>query len=129
MKSIFTIFLLIITIKVSGQTIASNDTTAKLTTEFRNKIISESRNGGKLDFWTPIKGHEYDGAMIVKGATAAENIYASNKEIAVIKWVLNLTKLGVKKNDVIYLYEALKGRKIRDDEISLVDLGIKNYSE
>jgi hypothetical protein len=129
MKSIFTIFLLIITIKVSGQTIASNDTTAKLTTEFRNKIISESRNGGKLDFWTPIKGHEYDGAMIAKGATAAENIYASNKEIAVIKWVLNLTKLGVKKNDVIYLYEALKGRKIRDDEISLVDLGIKNYSE
>ncbi|MDF2430590.1 MAG: hypothetical protein JWP44_221 [Mucilaginibacter sp.] len=129
MKYIFAILLFITTIRVSGQTTASNDNTAKLTTEFRNKIISESKNGGKLDFWTPIKGHEYDGAMIAKGATAAENIYASNKEIAVIKWVLNLKKLGVKKDDIIYLYEALKGRKIRDDEISLVNFGIKNYSE
>jgi hypothetical protein len=129
MKYIFIIFFSILTIQVSAQTIASNDTTAKLSTEFKNKIISDSRNGGKLDFWTPIKGHEYDGAMIAKGATAADNIYASNKEIALIKWTLSLTKLGIKKNDIIYLYEALKGRKIRDDEISLVDLGIKNYSE
>ena len=125
MKFLFTIISLAFSTSLFGQTKSTRDTTSALTPEVRSKILNESKDGGSLDFWTPIKGHEYDGEMLQKGADAKENIYATKKEIAVIKWAIILTKQGIKKNDLISIYEELKGRKIREDDITLIDIGIK----
>jgi hypothetical protein len=128
MKLFFTIGLLMFSVGLFGQTVQSNDTTSTLTPEIRNKILKESKDGGKLDFWTPIKGHEYDGELLQNGPTAKDNIYASKREIAVVKWAFSLTKLGIRRNDLISLYEQLKGRKLRSDDVTLIDIGIKKAS-
>jgi hypothetical protein len=128
MKLFFTIGLMILSFGLFGQRVQSNDTTSTLKPEIRGNILKESKDGGKLDFWTPIKGHEYDGELLQSGPTTKDNIYASKKEIAVVKWAFSLTKLGVKKNDLISLYEELKGRKLRSDDITLIDIGIKKAS-
>ena len=31
--------------------------------ELKKQILTETKEGGKLDFFTPIKGHEYDGVQ------------------------------------------------------------------
>lgn len=123
MKKLFTAILIFFSANVLAQT-NTKDTILKdptLKIEIRNKILTDSKDGGPLDFWTPIKGHEYDGELIQKDP----NIIATKREIAVIKWAFVLTKNGIKKKVIISIYEELKGRKIREDEIQLIDMGIK----
>ncbi|QEC78509.1 hypothetical protein [Mucilaginibacter ginsenosidivorax] len=124
LKTIVTIGLLTNITTAFAQT-NSTDTSATITADVKNKILAESKDGGRFDFWTPIKGHEYDGQRIQTGASTKDNIYATNREIAVIKWAYALSKSGIKKSDIIGFYEELKGRKIRSDEITLIDFGIK----
>ncbi len=125
MKYFLLIILSALSMKSFGQTKPSNDSTSNLTVEVRSKILSESKDGGKLDFWTPIKGHEYDGLLLEKGS----NIIVTKRELAVIKWALVLTKNGISKTEIVSLYEELKSRKIRADELQLIDMGIKKASE
>ena len=125
MKFLFTIILFAFSINAFGQsTNKPTDTILSIKPEIASKILSASTNGGDLDFWTPIKGHEYDGQVIQTGASAKDKVVATKKEIAVIQWAYNLTKIGIKRSDIILLYGELKKRKIRDDEIKLLDLGI-----
>jgi hypothetical protein len=90
----------------------------------QSKILRESANGGTLDYWTPIKGHEYDGHLISPG------LFATNREIAVIKWAMSVIKLGIKNEaEVIAIFEELKKRKANEGELTCIKLGIKKAGE
>lgn len=117
MKRILLLLFIVLSLKVSAQTTAP-DSTAKPSAELRYKIITESKDGGKLDTWAPIKGHEMDGQQIEPG------LFASNREIAVIKWAYYVVNAGVaNKAAIVGIYEELKNRKIRNDELTSLNYG------
>ncbi|WP_126546930.1 hypothetical protein [Hymenobacter amundsenii] len=64
--------------------------------DLRAFIIKGSQPGGKLDFFTPIKGHEYDGAQIKPG------VYSTLGHIALYKWGRAVNELGVKNVEEAY---------------------------
>ncbi|HTD42346.1 MAG TPA: hypothetical protein VK671_17065 [Mucilaginibacter sp.] len=115
---------LALSINVFAQNSKLNDTSVKLTGQVRNDIIKASKNNGKLDYWTPIKGHEFEGEKI------EDDFYASKEDAALIKWTYNLMTSGFKnKADIISLYEELKGRKISNSELTYIDYGYRKALE
>ena len=64
--------------------------------ELRTSILKETQPGGKLDFFTPIKGHEYDGAQIKPG------IYSTLGHIALYKWGKAVNEMGFKSLEDAY---------------------------
>ena len=64
--------------------------------ERRTHILKETQPGGKLDFFTPIKGHEYDGALIKPG------VYSTLGHIALYKWGRAVNELGVENLEEAY---------------------------
>lgn len=107
---------LALSINASAQNNKSNDTSITLTRQVRADIIKESKNNGKLDYWTPIKGHEFDGEKMER------DFYVSKEDAALIKWTYQLTITGVKnKPDIISLYEELKGRQASNNELNYID--------
>lgn len=96
----------------------------KLTDEMRSKLIGASKNNGKLDYWTQIKGHEFEGERI------EQDWYVSKGDAAVIKWAYDVTEAGVSnRTDIISLYEELKGRKINTNEVNYIDYGYRRALE
>ena len=125
MKFFLTSLLLIFSIHAFGQT-TKNDSTSVLPPDYRTKILTASKDGGKLDFWTPIKGHEFDGEVIEKGETPDKNVIATKKEIAIMEWAFTLSKLGItNRADIVSLFEELKGRKVNSEDEYCIDYGIK----
>lgn len=108
--------LLLFSIGAFAQNSKLKDTSVKLTTQVRAQFIKESKKNGKLDFWTPIKGHELDGERI------EHDFYVSKEDAALIKWTYEITIKGVKnKADIISLYEELKGRQANGNELNYID--------
>ena len=117
MKRILLLLFIVLSIKASAQTVTV-DSTATLSAGLRNNIVSQSKDGGKLNTWTPIKEHEMDGMQIEAG------LFAANRDIAVMKWAYYVVKLGVaNKADIVSIYEELKSRKIREDESVSINYG------
>ena len=109
---------LALSVNTFAQNSKLNDSSFKLTGEMRSKLISASKNNGKLDYWTRIKGHELEGEKI------DDDFYASKEDAALTKWTYDLTIIGLKnKVDIISLFEELKGRKIGDNELTYIDYG------
>lgn len=112
--------LLALSIDVFAQNNKLNDSSITLTKEVRAKLVRESKNNGKLDYWTPIKGHEFEGEKV------EHDFYASKEDVAIIKWSYALTTSGLKnKADIISLFEELKGREIQPTELNYIDYGYK----
>ena len=87
-------------------------------------ILKETKEGGKLDFFTPIKGKEYNGFQIKPG------IYASNIEIALYKWGKTNYELGIEKlDDVLEIFVKYKGRELNGKEKSLIKMGFERELE
>ncbi|HTK22120.1 MAG TPA: hypothetical protein VL442_21525 [Mucilaginibacter sp.] len=108
--------LLLFSIGAFAQNSKLKDTSARLTPQLRSELIKESQKSGKLDYWTPIKGHEFDGEKI------EHDFYVSKEDGALIKWAYDLTIKGVKnKADIISLYEELKGRQVNSTELKYID--------
>lgn len=108
--------LLVYSISAFAQNSKLNDTSIKLTGQMRSNLIKASKNNGKLDYWTRIKGHEFEGEMI------EHDFYAAKEDAALIKWAYDLTIAGVKnKTDIISLYEELKGHKANNNELNYID--------
>lgn len=57
--------------------------------EIKNYIISETREGGELDFFTEIKREEYDGVQIKPG------VFTTKQSIAFYKWGRACFEIGV----------------------------------
>jgi hypothetical protein len=120
MRSIILCALLALSVGAFAQNNKLNDSSITLTKEVRAKFVRESKNNGKLDYWTPIKGHEFEGEKI------EHDFYASKGDAAIIKWAYAVTSFGLKnKADIISLYEELKGREIQPTELNYIDYGYK----
>ena len=120
MRSLILCALLALSINTFAQSNKLNDSSITLTKEVRSELIRESKNNGKLDYWTPIKGHEFEGEKV------EHDFYASKEDVAIIKWTYALTSSGLKnKADIISLFEELKGHEIQPTELNYIDYGYK----
>ncbi|WP_139920480.1 hypothetical protein [Hymenobacter sp. DG01] len=71
-------------VKTTGNTGA---TAAQL--KLRKRILKDTQPGKKLDFFTPIKGHEMDGVQIRPG------LFSTLGHVALYKWGHAVRELGV----------------------------------
>lgn len=90
----------------------------------RKTIINESKVGGKLDFFTEIKGHEMDGIQVKKG------IFSTKQNIAIYKWARANFEMGVNTfDDAIEIWGEIKGRKANQREIDYIKMGFNKELE
>jgi hypothetical protein len=86
--------------------------------ELKEVVLSESMEGGELDFFTAIKGHEYDGIQIRPG------LISTKLGIALYKWGEACYDLGVNTiEDAYSLYATLKGKPINEREKDYIRKG------
>lgn len=86
--------------------------------EIKSIIIEETKENGKLDFFTPIKGKEYDGYQVKRG------LYASNREMALYNWAKAVKDLGVNDLEELYiLYAEARNKEITTMEKDLLKMG------
>jgi len=88
---------------------------SKITLVSKNKlqeyILSETKEGGKFDFFTEIKGKEYDGIQVKPG------LFATKLSIALYKWGHACFDIGVNTvEDVYEIFSKYKGRPLNDRE-------------
>jgi hypothetical protein len=110
--------LTLFSINSFSQSTQQRDTSLKLTPEIKNHFLKESKDHGKFDYWSPIKGHEFEGEKV------ALDLFVTKEDAAIIKWSFELTTSGLKQEtDIISLYEDLKKRKITKTELAFIDYG------
>ncbi|MFM7430859.1 MAG: hypothetical protein ACKO1F_13275 [Flammeovirgaceae bacterium] len=84
----------------------------------RDYIIEQTKEGGKLDFFTPIKGHEYDGVEI------KPKVYTTKRGIALMKWGSLTRGMGVETlEDAYSIFSEFKKREINSQEKEYIKLG------
>lgn len=90
----------------------------------RKMIIEQTKEGGKLDFFTEIKGHEMDGVQIKKG------VFTTKSGIALYKWGRENFELGVNtSDDALKIWEEIKARKPNQREIEYIIMGFNKELE
>ena len=112
---------------IDKETLYAGDTTAMKVLspqEIRTLILTESKEGGKLDFFTPIKGHEYDGVQIKPG------VITTKKEIALYQWGKAAFDLGVNTiEDALSIWAEFKGRPANMPEQETIKAGFNRAWE
>ena len=92
--------------------------------ELHAKILQETKQGGKLDFFTPIKGHEMDGIQIKPG------LIDTRIGIALYQWGKANYDLGVATLDEAYaIFAEFKGRPLNIREKGYIKLGFEKGLE
>jgi hypothetical protein len=92
--------------------------------ELRNIVLTESKEGGKLDFFTEIKGHEMDGIQIKPG------LFSTKISIALYKWGRVNFDLGVNTvEDALEFWAEFKGRQPNQRERDYIKLGFNKELE
>lgn len=87
-------------------------------------IIEETKEGGQLDFFTEIKGKEYNGVQIKPG------IIATLEGIAFYKWGRANYDIGVNTyQDAIEIYSKIKGRELNEKEKTYIESGFNKKWE
>lgn len=73
--------------------------------EIKTFILTETKEGGKLDFFTKIKGIEYNGSQFKPG------LIMTNIEIALYSWGKANADLGVENIETaLIIFEKFKGK-------------------
>lgn len=92
--------------------------------ELKSMILTESKEGGKLDFFTEIKGHEYDGIQVKPG------VFSTKIGIALYKWGRANFELGVNTfEDALSNWSKLKGREPNQREKEYIKMGFNKELE
>ena len=81
--------------------------------EIKSFILAESKQGGKLDFFTEIKGKEYDGVQVKQG------LFTTKQSVALYKWGRACFDIGVNTVDDAYdIFAQHQGKPLntRDKE-------------
>lgn len=87
-------------------------------------VLTESKEGGKLDFFTEIKGHEYDGIQVKPG------VFSTKIGIALYKWGRANFELGVNTfEDALSNWAKLKGREPNQREKDYIKMGFNKELE
>lgn len=88
--------------------------------ELRTQILKETREGGKMDFFNPIKGHEYEGVQVRPG------IIGTKLEIALMAWGRACFELGVNtEEDALSIFAEFKGRPLNVREQETIKRGFE----
>ncbi len=127
MKHLLSILLLCCNLSSFGQ-VSNTDSIVvqhKLSQEqLKSIVLNESKQGGKLDFFTPIKGKEMDGAEIKPG------IYATNLSIALYKWGKANFEIGINSvESALLIYQEFKGSELSKKEKDYIGLGFNRKLE
>lgn len=92
--------------------------------ELRNYILTETKEGGKLDFFTEIKGHEMDGVQIKPG------VFDTKGGVALYKWGRACFDIGVNTLDDTYaIFSEYKGRQVNGREKEYIKMGFNKELE
>jgi len=92
--------------------------------EMKTMILAESKEGGKLDFFTGIKGHEYDGVQIKPG------LFTTKLGVALYQWGRANFELGVNTvEDALMYWQEFKGREANQREKDYITKGFKKELE
>lgn len=88
--------------------------------QIREIIIRESAPGGKLDFFTDIKGKEMDGVQVKKG------VFTTNIGLALYVWGSKVFDLGLNTiEDAYKIWSELKARPANQMEKEHIKLGFE----
>jgi hypothetical protein len=103
---------------------ASSKTTVLSKEDLKAMILKESKEGGKMDFFTEIKGHEYDGLLIKPG------LFATKGEIALYKWGRANFEFGVNTvEDALAIWAEFKERPANTREANMITKGFNKDLE
>jgi hypothetical protein len=92
--------------------------------ELRKIVVTESKEGGKLDFFTEIKGHEYDGVQIKPG------LFTTRLGVALYKWGRANFDLGVNTiDDALEFWAEYKKRQANEREVAYITKGFNKELE
>jgi hypothetical protein len=117
MKKLFASFLLLPFISFS-QVRDSSEKKQQISVDMRKQILTETKKGGKLDYFTPIKGKEYEGIEIKPG------LISTNLGVALYKWGRAVAGSGVNNVDTaISIFVEFKGRPLNPRETGYIKEG------
>ncbi|MCA8830625.1 hypothetical protein [Hymenobacter pini] len=99
----------------------NNQKQQRASSSSRATILAETKPGGKLDFFTPIKGHEYDGVQIKPG------VYSTLGHAAFYKWGKAVRGLGITDLEEAYaIFAEFKGQPISSRDKEYIKSGFLN---
>lgn len=88
--------------------------------DLHRQIIEESKPGGGLDFFTPIKGHESEEVEVKGGAMS------TRLGVALYNWGKSNSSLGVKTAaEALEIWASFKGRAATASEKENISLGFR----
>lgn len=92
--------------------------------ELHARILKETKEGGKLDFFTPIKGKEMDGIQVKPG------IFDTRIGMALYNWGKANYELGVSTwDEALAIFAEFKGRPLNTREKEYIKLGFEKGLE
>lgn len=92
--------------------------------DLRKIVLEESKERGKFDFFTEIKGHEMDGVQIKQG------VYSTRISIALYKWGEANFDLGTNTiEDALEFWAEFKGRQANLREKEYIKMGFNKELE
>src|SRR5690606_23938519 len=90
----------------------------------KEMIIDETKEKGKLDFFTEIKGHEMDAIQVKPG------VFSTKQGIALYKWGRENYELGVNTaEDALQIWSEIKNRKPNQRETEYIKMGFNKELE
>jgi len=86
--------------------------------ELKNYILTETKEGGKLDFFTEIKGKEFDGVQIKPG------VFTTKQSVALYKWGRACYDIGVNTiEDVYEIFAEFKQKELNQRDKEYIKMG------
>lgn len=86
--------------------------------EIKSFILTETKEGGKLDYFTEIKGKEYDGVQIKPG------VFTTKQSIALYQWGRACFDIGVNTvEDVYEIFAEYKGKPVNERDKEYIKAG------
>lgn len=86
--------------------------------EIKSYILTESKEGGDLDFFTEIKGKEYDGVQIKPG------VFTTLRSIALYQWGRACFDIGVNTvEDAYQIYSEYTEKMINERDKEYIRMG------
>jgi hypothetical protein len=118
MKNSILFIFLILSIQSFSQKALENKLTQA---EIKSFILAETKQGGKLDFFTEIKGKEYNASQVKPG------LFMTNIEMALYKWGKANFDLGIENVETaLKIFEEFKGKDLNRREKDLIPMGYTN---
>ncbi|MDV6169573.1 hypothetical protein R1T16_14145 [Flavobacterium sp. DG1-102-2] len=92
--------------------------------EIKKIMLTETAEGGKFDYFTPIKGKEYNSVQVKPG------VFSTELGVALYRWVRAAYTLGVNTPaDALAVFAEFKGRPVNKREEEYITMGFNKELE